>query len=290
MNPCPWCGAPSEHSYIKLKDHFLSQEDFEIFECDQCHLLFTEPRPSADLIGAYYKSENYFSHQENKKGFIPRVYEFVKSFNIKRKVKAATDGLTKGRVLDIGCGVGDFLVAMQKLGWDVSGIEPDNGARSIAQNRLSQNLLTPELSVTLPDHSFDLITLWHVLEHVDDLHSQITEIQRLLKPQGRLIIAVPNFKSYDAEYYKSYWAAWDVPRHLNHFCPDSMRTIFAQTKLKFIDIQKLVWDAFYISYLSAGFRKQSLPLVRGFFVGLRSNAKARRSGMYSSLIYRFQME
>jgi len=290
MNYCPWCGAPTEHSYIKLKDHFLSQEDFEIFECDQCHVLFTMPRPSLDKMGDYYKSENYYSHQENKTGFIPRLYEFVKSFNSKRKVRLATEGLTTGKVLDIGCGVGDFLHAMQSQGWDVTGIEPSDDARAIAEKRLGVSLLTPQDYASLPDHSFDLITLWHVFEHVRDLHPQVDEIQRLIKPNGRLIVALPNYKSFDCSYYKSYWAAWDVPRHLNHFSPDCIRSIFESALFNYIDSQKLVWDAYYISYLSEGFQKHKLPLVRGFFVGLRSNLQARRSGNYSSLVYRFRAD
>lgn len=290
MNTCPWCGAPSEHTFITLQDHFLSHEPFEIYECDHCHLLFTQPRPAPDVIGKYYKSENYYSHQENKKGFIPRIYEFVKSFNIKRKVRLAVEGLKPGNVLDIGCGVGDFLHALQGQGWSVTGIEPDDDARAIAQKRLGVSLLTPRDYASLPDHNFDLITLWHVLEHVDDLHSQIQEFQRLLKPGGRLLIAVPDFKSFDAQYYKSYWAAWDVPRHLNHFSPECIVSIFTQQSFQHIDNQKLVWDAFYISYLSEGYMGHSLALLRGFFVGLRSNCKARRSGYYSSLVYRFRKE
>lgn len=288
MNHCPWCGTPSQHRYLKLNDYFLSQEEFEIFECDQCHLLYTVPRPLPEKIGVYYQSENYYSHQENKTGFIPRLYEWVKSINIKRKVRLATVGLTPGSVLDIGCGVGDFLFAMKEKSWKIVGIEPSDAARDIAQNRLGIPLLRPEDSAQLPDHSFDLITLWHVLEHVDDLKHQITEFQRLLKPNGRLLLALPNYKSYDAQHYKQYWAAWDVPRHLNHFCPDSIHSIFDSTSIELVDIQKLVWDSYYISYLSEGYMKHSLPLVRGFFVGLWSNLHALQSGMYSSLVYRFK--
>lgn len=287
MNNCPWCGAPSEHSFLTLNDYFLSQESFEIFECDQCHLLFTVPRPSPELIGQYYKSDNYYSHQENKHGFIPRVYEFVKSFNMKRKVQLATDGLPVGTMLDIGCGVGDFLSAMAEKSWKITGIEPSDDARALAQKKLGITLLKPQESSTLPDHSFDLITLWHVLEHVDDLHFQLSEIKRLLKPNGRLLLALPNFKSFDAQYYKEHWAAWDVPRHLNHFCPDSIRSIVCQS-FELVDIQKLVWDSYYISYLSETYCSHSLPLVRGAFVGLKSNIKAHRTGMYSSLVYRFK--
>ena len=285
---CPWCGCTENTSYLKVKDYFLTREEFEILECPQCHLLYTSPRPSLPESQRYYQSNNYFSHQENKSGFIPRVYEFVKSFNIHSKVRMATKGMTPGSALDIGCGVGDFLFSLQRRGWSVNGIEPSSQARNIASKRLGFTPLDPTESPALPDASFDLVTLWHVLEHVDDLALQISELQRLLKPGGRLIIALPNFTSFDAQFYKEHWAAWDVPRHLNHFSPEFMQSMFANLSFQYIDNHKLIWDAFYISYLSESFLNHSLPLIRGFFVGLRSNTKALRSGRYSSLVYRFQ--
>ena len=288
MNTCPWCGNPTEKTYLKVKDLFLTQEEFALFQCDHCGLLFTMPRPAPEVIGKYYQSEAYFSHQENKTGFIPRIYEKVKTINLKNKIKMSIGGLPKGKLLDIGCGVGDFLVQIKAHGWEILGIEPSEDARAIASNRLGFRPLDPSQYASLPDQSFDVITMWHVLEHVDDLKSQTKELLRLLKPGGRLIIALPNFQSFDCQYYKEYWAAWDVPRHLNHFTQECLCGIFTSLGLQYIDTQKLKWDAFYISYLSEKYRKHSLPLLRGFRVGLKSNQKARKSGMYSSLVYRFQ--
>lgn len=288
MNTCPWCGKQTNHSYLQVRDYFLSQEKFEIMECDACGLLFTVPRPDPDVIGKYYQSDEYYSHQQNKKGFIPRLYEAVKSVNLQYKAKLAIDGLASGRLLDIGCGVGDFLVQVQKKGWNVMGIEPSVDAKQIAHQRLGWCPLDPSESSTLPDCSFDVITMWHVLEHVDDLKTQLSELNRLLKPGGLLIIALPNFQSFDCQYYKDKWAAWDVPRHLNHFSLATIRSIVTTNGMKFVDSQKLKWDAYYISYMSERFLHHSLPLLRGAMVGLKSNAKARRSGMYSSLVYRFQ--
>jgi 2-polyprenyl-3-methyl-5-hydroxy-6-metoxy-1,4-benzoquinol methylase len=288
MNTCPWCGKPSEKQYLHVKDYFLTQEAFDIFECAHCGLLFTVPRPASNEIGKYYQSEAYYSHQENKKGFVPRLYETIKVFNLKKKVKMAIDGLNPGRLLDIGCGVGDFLCQVKQNNWDIMGIEPSDGAKSIAETRLGFRPLDPAASSTLPDASFDVITLWHVLEHIDDLQFQTSEIVRLLKPNGRLIIALPNFQSFDCQYYKEKWAAWDVPRHLNHFSPDTLRSIVVSLGFVPLDTKKLIWDAYYISFLSERYGHHSVPLLRGAWVGLRSNLKARRSGMYSSLVYRFQ--
>jgi 2-polyprenyl-3-methyl-5-hydroxy-6-metoxy-1,4-benzoquinol methylase len=290
MNTCPWCGTASDQLHLKLKDYFLSQEEFEIFECPQCGLLYTVPRPSPQQIGKYYKSDEYYSHQQNQKGFIPRIYEKVKTINLKNKVSMAIGGLPHGKLLDIGCGVGDFLVQVRKQGWEIAGIEPSDDAKLIAKDRLGFTPLAPAESITFPDHFFDVITLWHVLEHIDDLKFQTSEIYRLLKPGGRLIIALPNYQSFDCQYYKDKWAAWDVPRHLNHFSPDTLRAIITSLDFKVIDTQKLIWDAYYISYMSERFNGHSLPLVRGAWVGLRSNCKAHRNGMYSSLVYRFQKQ
>lgn len=288
MNTCPWCGNSTENLYMKVKDLFLTQEEFELFQCDHCGLLFTMPRPAPDAIGKYYQSEEYYSHQENTKGFIPRIYEKVKTFNLKNKVKLAIGELPQGRLLDIGCGVGDFLLQVKRRGWEVMGIEPSEDAKIIASNRLGFKPLDPSQYSSLTDQNFDVITMWHVLEHVDDLKFQTNELLRLLKPGGRLIIALPNYQSFDCQYYKNFWAAWDVPRHLNHFSKDCLCRVFPELGFQLIDVQKLKWDAYYISFLSEKYRKHSLPLLRGFWVGLKSNCKAHYSGMYSSLVYRFQ--
>lgn len=288
MNTCPWCGTPTENNILELKDYFLSQEEFKIMECPHCGLRFTVPRPAPEVIGKYYQSDEYFSHQQNKKGLVPRIYEFVKSFNIKYKASLATAGIPHGCLLDIGCGVGDFLAYVQKQGWEVQGIEPSDAAKKIAESRLGFLPKAPTAYDSFPDQTFDVITMWHVLEHVDDLHFQTSEIIRLLKPGGRLIIALPNFQSFDCQYYKDKWAAWDVPRHLNHFAPDVLRGLFTSLGFQVIDTQRLRWDSYYISYMSERFLGHAFPLLRGAWVGLRSNCKACHNGMYSSLVYRFQ--
>lgn len=288
MNTCPWCGKSSDKRYLRLKDYFLSQEEFAIMECLDCGLLFTVPRPAPDEIGKYYQSEEYYSHQENKKGFIPKIYEWVKSVNLKNKVNMAINDLPQGKLLDIGCGIGDFLCHVKRNGWEVVGIEPSDDAKSIAEKRLGFRPLAPSESFLLPDASFDVITLWHVLEHVDDLKFQTREITRLLKPGGRLVIALPNFQSFDCQYFKDKWAAWDVPRHLNHFAPETLKKMICSLGFDYLSTKKLVWDAYYISFLSERYCGKSLPLLRGAWVGLRSNCKARHSGMYSSLVYLFE--
>lgn len=287
-NKCPWCGSDKAQINLWLKDEFLSKEDFHICECLNCGLLYTMPRPTKEKIGNYYKSEEYYSHQENKKGFIPRIYEAVKKTNLKHKYKLATKDLKKGRLLDIGCGVGDFLQTAESKGWECIGVEPSDDAKAIAQKRTKAKILKSEELEKMEDASFDLITMWHVLEHVDNLKWQMEQLNRLVKPNGRVVIAVPNYKSYDGQYYKELWAAYDVPRHLNHFNRTTLPNIFKTNGLKLLKEDKLVWDAYYISYMSEQYKHHPFALVRGAYRGLISNCKARRSGEWSSLVYIFE--
>ena len=287
-NKCPWCGSEKAQINLWLKDEFLTKEDFHICECLNCGLLYTMPRPDKDKIGAYYKSEAYYSHQENNKGFIPKVYERVKSINLKHKYRLATNGMQPGKLLDIGCGVGDFLHTAEMHGWECIGVEPSEDAKAIAQKRMKGTIITSEELESFPDGAFDVITMWHVLEHVDDLKWQVAQLQRLVKPSGRVVIAVPNYKSYDGQYYKEHWAAYDVPRHLNHFNRIILSKIFKTSGLELVKMDKLKWDAYYISYLSEQYRHHSLPLVRGLYRGFISNCKARRSGEWSSVVYVFE--
>ena len=216
---------------------------------------------------------------------IPKIYESVKKVNLRNKVRLALGDLPVGKLLDIGCGVGDFLLQVKDEGWDILGVEPSDQAKRIAAARLGLTPLSPKGLSSLPDGSFDVITMWHVLEHVDDLHAEVHELHRLLKRGGRLLLALPNFKSFDATYYGPKWAAWDVPRHLNHFCVDSLREIIEPAGFQLRKVDKLKWDAYYISYLSEKYLHHRLPLLRGAWVGLRSNCKARASQQYSSLVY-----
>ena len=287
-NKCPWCGSEKAQINLWLRDEFLTKEDFHICECLNCGLLYTMPRPDKNRIGAYYKSDEYYSHQENKKGFIPKVYERVKSINLKHKYKLATNGFQPGKLLDIGCGVGDFLHTSEMHGWECIGVEPSEDAQAIAQNRVKGKIIKSEELEGFPNGAFDVITMWHVLEHVDDLKWQVAQLQRLVKPSGRVIIAIPNYKSYDGQYYKEQWAAYDVPRHLNHFNRNVLTKIFKINGLELVKMDKLKWDAYYISYLSEQYKHHSLPLVRGLYRGFISNCKAKRSGEWSSLVYVFE--
>jgi len=287
---CPFCKSENTKQYLKLKDYFLTQEDFEINECDNCKLLFTTPRPSINKIAKYYKTENYLSHNENKKGLVPWIYNAVKKINIQNKFRIAFDDAClktgKKQLLDYGCGIGDFLCYAQQKGCNVYGCDLSADARALASRKIGKEIVKPIELTTLPDKYFDVITMWHVLEHIDDLETIVSLLYKLLSDNGRLVVAVPNYMSFDAQYYKDKWAAYDVPRHLNHFHVESLKNVF-KGKFGLVNIEPMKWDAFFISMMSEKYLSNGKPLLNGFINGLKSNLIAKKTGEYSSLIYVF---
>ena len=203
----------SKHKqYISVKDNSVSKENFELYRDESLDLLITYPQPKEEELGKYYESDDYISHTDGKRSMFEKAYHFVKGIALKNKLQLINDlQKEKGKLLDIGAGTGEFLMVAKENGWQTTGIEPSDKARNIA---LKKGVFLADSLADLEDHSFDVISMWHVLEHVPNLENQIKELKRLLKPTGTILIAVPNFNSYDAKYYKEFWAAYDVPRHL----------------------------------------------------------------------------
>lgn len=272
-----------DEKFLTVKDYTVSQEIFSLYYNRAYDLLLTDPIPPKEILGNYYQSENYISHTDGKRNLFERLYQGVKKIALRKKVDLLfKQNNTVGSLLDIGCGTGDFLVEAKKRGWTTTGFEPNDKASELATKK--GITIAKQLS-DLPDHSFDVITLWHVLEHISNLEEQIIALRRLLKPEGKLILAVPNYKSYDALYYKEYWAAFDVPRHIWHFSQKSIATIFSQFDFKVDELQPMLFDSFYVSLLSEEYKNGKKNWIKAFFVGLRSNVEARNSMEYSSLIY-----
>lgn len=266
---------------LKIKDYSISQEEFTLVYDEVLDKFSTDPVP--DNLGRYYLSENYISHTDSNEGLFEKVYQWVKNYMLKKKVKLISSYAEKGTLLDIGAGTGDFLNQAKKSGWDVTGIEPSAAARKRAFEK-GINLFEEEAEVG--ERKFDVITMWHVLEHVPDVQKQIEWIKNHLSTDGVLIVAVPNFNSYDAKYYKNFWAAWDVPRHLHHFSYKSIKTLFEKNSFNLIEQKPLIFDSFYVSLLSEKYKSTSLiKPVSAFMIGLRSNWRGRQTKEYSSIIY-----
>ena len=232
-NNCPACGSADIAFVLKAKDETVSREYFEVWQCNNCTLRFTQDVPDANNIGKYYQSSEYISHSNTSKGLVNKLYHSVRSFTLqsKRKLVEQSSGKKTGHLLDIGAGTGAFASSMKKSGWNVTALEPDETARANAKKDFDIELLPASNLFSLPSNSFDVITLWHVLEHVHELHKYLDTFYSLLIEGGTLIIAVPNYTSYDAKSYSEKWAAYDVPRHLYHFSPAKHACTFKQPQL-----------------------------------------------------------
>lgn len=284
------CGSPDLHDKLQVQDKSVSQEVFTIQQCAACGFQFTNPRPAAASIGKYYESDAYVSHNSAAQGLVNRVYKVARYFTVRRKVALITklNGGKPGQLLDYGCGTGHFLARAKQAGWQVTGLEPNDRARHDAAARVGQPILDAAALAGLAPGSFDLISLWHVLEHVHALEATLSELITKLKPGGRLLIAVPNAESLDAQHYRQNWASYDVPRHLYHFVPATMQRLLARHGLRVAQTLPLVLDAYYISMLS---ERHLAPERAGgplavLKAGYKSNQyAAQHGGQYSSVLY-----
>lgn len=290
INQCPVCGNNNFKSFFTCTDFFVSGEQFTIMECTGCGFKYTANAEIEENIGRYYQSEEYISHSNTSKGLVNAVYHQVRNYMIGRKrrlVEKAT-GAKTGQILDVGAGTGFFLNEIKKHGWQVTGTEKSTDARAFAKKEFGLEMDEPEQLFRFENESFDAITLWHVLEHIHRLNENMEAFARLLKPEGKLIIAVPNHTSCDARHYNEFWAAWDVPRHLWHFAPGQMKQFGEKHGFRLKSLHTMPFDSFYVSLLSEKYKKSKLALLKGIMYGkiswLKSLVDKKRC---SSVIYVF---
>lgn len=267
---CLICDSGDFVLYARSTDYFLSGEEFVLSKCQHCGFIFTQDQPDEKNAGKYYESEDYVSHSDSATGFSNKLYRFSRSIMLgkkKRIVNKLTD-LNTGKLLDIGSGTGHFLSVLKNAGWNVKGIEINDKARDYSISKFGLEVHSPEKINTLEPGSFDCITLWHVLEHFHDPVEYAFSIYRLLKPDGVCIVALPNCSSYDAAHFGSYWAAWDVPRHLWHFTPETFTKFSEKAGFKFSGIHNLPPDVFYISILSEKYKGSKMHFFSGLLKGL----------------------
>lgn len=270
--------------YLQTKDHSVSKEEFELRLDANLDMLVTHPQP--ENLERYYESSAYISHTDATDSFVDKLYQRVKRYSLSKKLGLITDFANGQKsLLDFGAGTGDFLARAQKDAWQINGVEPNEAARKKAAQKGVD--LVDSLS-NLKQEKFQVITLWHVLEHLPNLDQDIAVLISRLAENGTLIIAVPNYKSYDAKYYKSFWAAFDVPRHLWHFSKSSIQKLFEGHGMKLVETKPMIFDAFYVSLLSEKYKSGNQNFLSAMCIGLWSNISAWRTKEYSSHIYILQ--
>ena len=271
LKQCPVCNNIKFKDWLICTDHSVSKEQFNIVSCETCGFLFTNPKPKDDDINKYYISSNYISHTNKKKGLLNWLYQLVRKITIHKKLKLLKKFKENGTHLDIGCGTGEFLYACKKNGYKTLGIEPSDLARKKAVKNYNLNISDDVTLSSIKDKSIDSISMWHVLEHINDINNFIIQLDRILKKNGVVFIAVPNTESWDCKYYGKYWAAWDVPIHFWHFSRKTLTTLLEKNGFKIIKEKPMWYDAFYISILSEEYKKGRKNYFISFLIGMISN-------------------
>jgi 2-polyprenyl-3-methyl-5-hydroxy-6-metoxy-1,4-benzoquinol methylase len=290
IEKCPICSGVVFTNYLNVEDYTVSHREFTIQQCGHCDFLITNPRPDEDSIGAYYQSQDYISHHDEAKDLMSKIYNVVRNRTIQQKV-ALVHSLQpkKGKLLDVGCGTGSFAAAAKSNGWQVSGTEPDPNAREIASSRIGENVSESIFSLAANGEKFDLISMWHVLEHVHQLNETVKWLSDHLKTNGSLVVAVPNPDSADAMTYRRHWAAFDVPRHLYHFTKPTMSRLMEKHGFSVKKTLPMWFDSFYVSMLSTKYKEGKVNLLNSVKTGISSNWQGRvRRGKpinTSSIIY-----
>ena len=292
IRTCPICDGSVFVPFITCLDHSISREKFTLIKCTQCDLVITSPRPSNDHLGKYYTSPAYTSHINQAKNTIDQIYLVVRNFTLRWKLallKKYTSSSTEKRLLDFGCGTGEFLKVAKSNGWQTMGMEPSHNARTHSDETVSRDIKASLQEVLSTEEKFDAVTLWHVLEHIEDLNTTIQNLKRILVQNGTIFIAVPNHSSWDGQHYKEHWAGYDVPRHLWHFGMKSIKLLMEKNSLTVTKIIPMRLDAFYITLLSEKYRNHGSFSITGMISALlnalKSNYSAKKNFEYSSLIY-----
>mgnify|MGYP002621744063 CR=1 FL=1 len=292
LTECPLCSTERISLAIRCKDHTVSRETFNIFECESCGFWFTNPRPFESDLGKYYESEDYISHSNSRQGLFNKLYQKARNIALKRKrdlVEELAEEITADpKLLDYGCGTGEFLAYCEKAGWDCWGLEPSPKAREYGREKYGLKIFDTWESVNAQG-TYSVITLWHVLEHISNLKERSRDLIKALCEGGCLVVAVPNRLSHDALIYKEHWAAYDVPRHLYHFREDDVVYLFEKLGLRHAQTLPMRMDSYYVSMLSEKYLRGGINPLRSMWNGWISNRNAERKKLgYSSQIYVFR--
>lgn len=292
ISTCPVCGSLDiEFShYLTVPDWLVSKENFELQQCAECSFVFTSNAPSQETAGPYYESEEYVEHTDTKKGLIYGVYHQARKLMLKFKLSTIKNFNRGNKILDIGSGSGYFINFMKQNGYDVSGVEISEKAVALCKEKFNINVNSPLdfLAKKLPT-DFDIISMWHVFEHVYNFEEYFEIIYNSLKADGKVFVALPNPDCFEAKYYKEYWNGFDTPRHLWHFSPRTFRKFAENRGFKLIAMRRLPLDPFFNAMVSNSYQSGFKFLPYTFLIGLISFINGLlNQNKASSLIYVLQ--
>ncbi len=292
VGKCPVCDSINFNKVLTTSDYLVSGESFDIVECNECTLRFTSPIPAESEIGKYYKSEKYISHTKRVTSIFDLVYRIVRKYTLRSKRKTVVQFAQKqsGTLIDIGCGTGDFLMKMKNNGWEICGVEVNQEARKLAESNTGSTIMNQK-EFFQSEQKYDVITFWHSLEHLHELKTYLQKISISLNANGVAIIAVPNYNSYDAEYYQKDWSAYDAPRHLYHFSSKSMINLMGSFNFKLIHNKQMPFDPFYLALLSEMSVRKKHNIIKALWIGWKSYLKGKKdANMGSSILYVFKKQ
>ena len=270
-----------KETHIEVVDHFLTKETFKIQKTLLPGLLQTHPSPSKNEIQKYYSSDKYISHDSAGSGTFHFIYRLIRRINFWFKTRLISKKELFGELLDFGSGDQYFKQQLQRRNYNVFGIDP-------LKPNLSKQVFNSIFNNSLDNKKFRCITAWHSLEHVHELENVVKRFYQILDDNGFVIVAVPNHRSFDAKHYKSFWAAYDAPRHLWHFDKQSIKKVFNNHGFSFMKSTPLLFDAYYVSLLSEKYKKSRFTIFNSIMVGTISNIKAFFTKEYSSNIFVFK--
>jgi SAM-dependent methyltransferase len=225
--PCPVCSSEERVPLLSGADHIHEAHgEFTLVKCAACGLVYLDPRPGPDEMSAHY-GEDYRAWQSvPAKGLLAR----FRAMGVKRKVDAVASQFPAGRLLDVGCGYGDFLAGARQSGFEACGTELDPGQAERAAQASGAEVRAGDLETCgFEPESFGVITMWHVLEHLPDPLGALRSARELLKPGGMVVVAVPDAGSWAARLFRGYWAGYDMPRHLTDFSSETLEDVLSRS-------------------------------------------------------------
>ena len=253
--PCPLCGTTDATELLETGVRSITGETYRVVQCSECDLRYTRPLPVPDELEAVYGQDYIIYHSVATTARRPWRLNVDALTSLYMQTlfwdrRRALLGRRPGRLLDVGCGTGDFLLTLKQRGWNVCGTEFSDAACAMARARGIPVEQAELASVGFPDRYFDVVTLWHVLEHLEDPFATLAEVRRILRDDGLLIVEVPNSACLAFRLCKKDWFMLEVPQHVQHFTPHTLRSLLQRAGFEPVYRQNLRFWNFHIDFYS----------------------------------------